>query len=173
MSKSILDLMFDFSVPWFWITFVITIFLFLLWIFLIHEFRSINSDDITSPVLALTIYLVTLALYAAVYIQSLKKEPAFDFGFYISVFIGTVLFYLSILFTIIFLIRSMIKIKSTNQFLKNLMISLFFFVAWISSYSLAYSSPSGILLSIFQLIVCMWQTKFIGKNNESNKQKKD
>lgn len=173
MSESMLDLMFDFSVPWFWITFILIIFIFLLWLFLVHEFRWNNSDDITSPILVLIIYLIMLALYAAVYIQSIKKEPAFDFGFYLSILTATILFYLSIILFIIFLIRSMMKIKITDQFFNNFIPSIYLFSTWLLSYSLAYSSPSGIFLSILQFTACMWQTKCIGKDNSKNKQKKD
>lgn len=168
-----LDLMFDFTEPWLWITLIILVLMFLLWLLLEHEFRSIKSDDITSPVLVLIIYIIMLFLYAAVYIQSLKKEPAFDFGFYLSIITGTLLFYISSLLFIIFLIRSMIKIKSTNQFFKNFILSNFLFATSLLSYSLAYSSPSGVFLSIFQFIFCMWETKSIRKSNEQNKQKND
>lgn len=171
MPESVMDLVFDFSVPWFWITLVIAIFLFLIYLFLVHEFNSIKYDDITSPVLVLTIYLITSALYAAVYIQSVRKEPAYDFGFYLSIMIATFLFYISGILFLIFLIRSIVKINHTDIFFYNFILSLYFYELFLLSYSLAYSSPSGVFLSIIQLVFCMWQTKLVPNNYKSNKPK--
>ncbi|OHT15541.1 hypothetical protein TRFO_02874 [Tritrichomonas foetus] len=167
----ILDLLFDYSSTWFWIVPTMMAFSFLVWFFLAREIR-INSDML-SKILVLIIDIIVELLQVIVFIQAISKQPYFDFGFYWSILIPTVTFYISLVFFIIYTIKSLLNNPLTMRSLSIFVPCLYFETICLCSYSLAHSSPSGVVLSLVHFLISGFKALCVDKTSDVNKIKSD
>lgn len=169
MGLALYEALFDFSTPLFYISLVIIMLNFPIWGILIHEMKCHENNP--SSILIFAAYLILLVLQIAVYIQSLNQFPIFDCGFYFSILIPTILFYMSLLFFFFCLVKLFYHASFDINFLSDFMKSAFILSIFLLSIAMAYTSPSGILLCILFLISNGIQSRMVGKKSDSTSAK--
>ena len=145
----------DFRSFWFWISLFLIIIVSTIGIILL---KLITYQKKTNDFIIYSILLfIPLILENFVYFTCLKKQPIFDYGFMVSIFVPVILFYFFLIIFIInlFYIKKLLKgiYKSNLSYF-----ILFFFILLIKiSFALAHSSPCGFFLSFISFILIIIQ----------------
>ena len=151
----VIETLVDFESPWIYISFVTMLLCFIIWKIVM---RQVAKKDNGSTVLVLMIvYGAAFIIEKALFIQTARRQPCFDFGFYGSVVIPTVSFYLFLVLTVFFAIRSLrfgfLSPMSLLQFVPGMYsITIVQFM-----YAMALSSPTGMLLAFISFILAGWK----------------
>ena len=165
MFSAILSLI-DFGSIWFWLSLLLSLLISLIGILWIRVVSSNPSSN--GKIVFCLIIFAPMILDTFLFINMLRKEPIFDYGFNVSVVFPVGLFYSSIFLLVLALV---LFFKSKHENMVSIYIWMLIPVLGIKvSFGLAHSSPAGILLSIFQLCLICLQ---IITRRKDNKQKLD
>jgi len=157
----------NYSSGWFWILPVFSFASLFLWIFILKE--SKRGLDTVSKVLLFVLILVVHIMEDICFVQDIKVQPAFDFGFIVSILAPVLVFYISLIFIVIFVTFSVLSgfVKPDSiGFLKK---ALFFNQALQLSYALAYSSISGFFFLTFTSALYMIKASYSPPSNKKVK----
>ena len=148
----------NFSSYWIYTSIILTCLSLVIWILLIKSIK--NQKDISEKFqyFFLSFFLSLGEFYT--YQKSLKDQPHIPiWGFVPSIVIPLLLFYTSIISSLISIIHSFISGFFTPQFFQEFIGVHFYIVLIYLSFALAHSSLIGIFLSILQLITAFIKAK--------------
>lgn len=159
--------MVDFGNIWFILSTAFPI-LVLIIVFLWAKF-GINSRNSDEKVMLTIILLLPVIGDASFFITSLRKSPIFDFGFWISIFTPVVVFYISLLLSLISFIKILLRgLYNSNGAAQIKQLGIYISFMKLSA-GFAYSSPTCIIPAIVSLIlsiilICIWPKMKKAKN---------
>lgn len=149
-SVKMIEAMIDFSFL-LWLN-IALIFVFLVAIKLWHVF-GYQTQDILEQIVWSVIVFIAALIELIIFVYTVRSSPIFDFGFEISIFAPTIAFYSLLPFGVVSTLKTITNSIFTLNGHHHFKIVLFLISLYHIVVSLAYSSPSGLLISAVNLFV--------------------
>ena len=134
------------------------------WKLIMNEFKS-STDKLGRGIL-LIVYLFLWICDKVLFYEALKRQPQFYFGFYGSVLIPTILFYLSLVAIIVFFLRSLTYGFFTSMSLLKFIPGGYAISAAQFAYAMAHGCPSCMFLAFVSFATVAWKGLAIPMNDE-------
>lgn len=133
-----------------------------------------KTSDITESYLLGIILFVTNALDQFLAILNVRKGAIFDLGFYVSVLCPTIAIYTILILLVVVLVKLFKSGLSTEAGHKLVKLTIFLLVLVKITFSLAYSSPGGFIISaisflVYIILLIIWP-KYVAKKQRSQRE---
>lgn len=151
----IFEVLCDFDSSWLKASFIMIFVCLISWKLMMNEFQ--RATDALGRGLLIAIYLILVGVDKCMFYQTVKTQPKFDFGFYGSVLIPTVLFYVSLIAIALFFLRSLkygfLSSMSLLQFIPGGYAIAVAEFAW----AMAHGCPVGMFLGFISFVTVAWK----------------
>ena len=168
----VIETLINITSPWLYLLVSLMAFSMILWKVIMWQVRK--RSDRVSQIFMFVIYMAVFLGEKGMFILVARKQPCFDFGFYGSVVVPTVGFYLFLALTIIFAIRALRCSFLTPMSLLQFVPGMYFITIVQFMYAMALSSPTGMFMAFLAFIMAGWAGLSIPLEIErKEKQKQD
>lgn len=163
------SLIFDISSPWLYLSAIWSLFQYILWRFIIGE--VLRSDDPVFRQLLAGFYLLFSAADKALFILAVRGQPSFDFGFWASVAVPTILFYGSMVSALFFARKARRFGFGTVEMFWQFVPGMYSIAAAQVSFAMGYSAPTGVVMGLVAVIAAGWKAIAIRPDVNGDKTK--